>query len=186
MGFQTPKRPVDSTVIWRYMGMDKLLDLFFNRRLTFNQVAIAADRNELSLILNHMPSENKDGATKSINHMRHSTYISCWTMKDFESRALWYSYLDSTLQGISIVTTVQQVIDSIDWGDKAYDYRIVDYRDSFDPEEIQSNTITSNTKSTAYFEESEVRFLVSYLGKFSDESPPKDSEELGSRSSKTI
>lgn len=160
------------------MGLDKFLDLLLNQQIVFTQAQLALDKNEFSLILKNFGSKHKEGALKHINFLRHSTYISCWAMKNQESRSLWYAYLDNTLQGVAICSSVDKFLKSVDFGSTGYDYRIVDYRDDLDREEIQSNIITINTKSVAYKDESEVRFNVQYLGEGFEKPLPTDPLEL--------
>ncbi|MDX5337430.1 MAG: hypothetical protein LPK25_00270 [Cyclobacteriaceae bacterium] len=169
MKFNVPNAPQDSDIIWRYIGLDKLIDLLISGTIKFTQASIAADKNEISWILQSIQGNQKekipyyDNAKFFIDSLRSSTYISCWTKKDNESRSLWANYLDSTKQGVAIKSTVGDFVKSIDWNGHSFTKHIVNYRDEFDQEELQINTTIINTKSSAYFEESELRFTVSGL-----------------------
>ena len=171
ISMNNPKRPEETEVIWRYIGLDKLIDLLLTKSIKFSQVKIAADQNELTLPLSSIEEKHLKSAQKFIEEMRSIMYISCWSLKPHESRSLWYAYLDKTLLGVAIKTNVGSLINSISWNQYSFDYRIVDYRNSFNPEEIQNNIITVNTKSVAYEEETEVRFSISALSNISSESP---------------
>lgn len=162
-----PPRPPREKVIWRYLSLDKYLDLLYSQTIKFTQVEIAADKFEISLMLNRLEKngslEGKEnilsGARHFINTMRKSHYISCWTGKEHECRSLWFSYLGGSKLGVAIKTTVGQFLDNVVWEDYGYDYNEVVYRDSFEePEELQSNIILLNSKALAYSAESEVRF----------------------------
>ncbi|MFI2743376.1 hypothetical protein ACG2LH_11600 [Zhouia sp. PK063] len=161
----SPKKPSDETIIWRYMGLDKFLDLLINDTITFTKATIASDKNEIKWILKNLEETDEykthsEGAIKHIEKLRDTSYISCWTMKERESRPLWATYLDNSKQGVAIKTTVKKLINSIVWDDFDPSYQIVDYRDDFVFEELQSLNIAINTKNPAYLEESEVRFHI--------------------------
>lgn len=164
-----PIIPKETDIIWRYIGLDKLIDLLITGTFKFTLASIAADKNEISWILNciqkdHQGSfEHFQSAKFFIGSLRSSTYISCLTKKEKESRSLWANYIDSTKQGVAIKSTVGDFIKSISWNGHSFTRHIVDYRDEFDPEELQINTTIINTKSSAYLEESELRFTVSGL-----------------------
>lgn len=166
-----PKTPEKNDIIWRYISLDKFIDILISGKIKFTPVSIAADKNEISLIINSlMKSSNYknnpnllESAKFFIETIRSQTYISCWTRKEHESRSLWANYLDSTKQGVAIKSTVGNFLDSIDWNGNFCDYKIIDYRNEFDDDEIQNNTIIINTKSTAYREETEIRFSINAL-----------------------
>ncbi|WP_169817497.1 hypothetical protein [Algoriphagus vanfongensis] len=162
-----PLRPSKEEIIWRYIGLDKLIDLLITKTLKFTVVSIASDKNELQWILKSLKDspeydKHNEGASFHINWLRNTTYISCWTMKETESRSLWATYLGFDKIGVAIKSTVGNFIDSLNWNNYGFDYRIVDYRNNFNFEEIQSNIIVTNTKNTAYKEESEIRFYVTH------------------------
>lgn len=164
--------PTKETIIWRYMGFDKFLDLLLTNTIKFSRASIATDKHEISWILEVL-KKNQDfekdieGATFHIQNLRNSTYISCWVNKQNESRSFWASYLDLSKQGVAIKTTVGDFIDSIDWEGKGFDYNRIDYRDKFDNEEIQSNITAVNTKNPAYVDENEIRFTINSLNELS-------------------
>lgn len=171
MKIQTPAKPNDSDIIWRYIGLDKLIDLLLTRTIKFSQLAIAADQNEVALLANHLIETGQLGDNPReherlrnfITLKRVSVYVGCWTRKEQEARSLWYTYLDKTLLGVAIKSTVSQVRHSLrHTEDKGLGFtaRIVDYRDVFNTEELQSEIIMVNTKATPYKDEDEVRFYT--------------------------
>jgi hypothetical protein len=183
-----PKRPENDHVIWRYISLDKYLDLLLTESIKFTQVDIAADQLEISLMLNTLEKSGKligkeyiaDGANFHVDILRKSHYISCWTGKEHECRSLWFAYLGESRIGVAIKTNVGKFIQSIDWGDFGFDYRKVDYRNVFeDTEELQVNTTLLNVKAPAYASESEIRFTINKNlieipdGELSELNPPR-------------
>lgn len=166
-------RPSSETIIWRYIGLDKFISLLTTERLVFSLVTIASDKNEILWILKNLEhtkefKKYKEGATRHIQDLRNSTYISCWTNKENESRSLWATYLDSTKQGVAIKSTIGNFMKAVEWEDFSFNFAQVDYRNEFDFEELQSNDIAINTKSTAYIEESEIRFSINGVSEISE------------------
>lgn len=183
-----PKRPEKDHVIWRYISLDKYLDLLLTESIKFTQVDIAADQLEIALMLNTLEKSGKligkeyikDGANFHVDILRKSHYISCWTGKDHECRSLWFAYLGESRIGVAIKTTVGKLIQSIDWGEFGFDYRKVDYRNVFEnTEELQVNTTLLNVKAPAYASESEIRFTINKnliekpSGELSELNPPR-------------
>ena len=183
----SPVNPERSRIIWRYLSLDKYLDLLVSKSIKFTQVAIAADQLETSLMLNRLKYHGAlkgkeyilEGAKHHIDSIKKSHYISCWAGKENECRSLWFAYLGESRIGVALKTTVGQVLDNITWNDYSYDYREVVYRNDFeDPEELQDNTTLLNVKAPAYISEEEIRFCVDEPlihrpeGKISSSNPP--------------
>ena len=182
-----PPRPTNDKVIWRYLSLDKYLDLLLTKTIKFTQVEIAADQLEISLMLKRLEQNgNLDGrenilesASHFINILRKSHYINCWTGKEHECRSLWFSYLGESRLGVAIKSTVGQVREHIVWGDYGVNCNEVIYRDTFDDtEELQNNIKLLNSKALAYSSESEIRFSVNESlmhlpeGELSETNPP--------------
>jgi hypothetical protein len=181
------KEPDKDKVIWRYMSLDKYLDVLLTESIKFTKVSIAADQLETSLMLNRLEKNGSliggerilKGANLHIDRIRKSHYISCWTGKDHECRSLWFSYLGGSRLGVAVKTTVGQFLQSVNWGSYGYNCREVVYRDDFeDPEELQINTTLINTKALAYSSEAEIRFSINEQlinipeGDISSKNPP--------------
>lgn len=165
-------RPTKETLIWRYIGLDKFLDLLLTSTIKFSRASIATDRNEISWILENLKrnpdfEKHSEGAKLFIESLRRTTYISCWVENKDESKSFWASYLDLNKQGVAIKTTVGDFIDSVDWNGKGFDYQKIAYRSDFTIEEIQSQIIAVNTKNPAYKDENEIRFSISGLNELS-------------------
>ncbi|MAS94684.1 MAG: hypothetical protein CMO55_15910 [Verrucomicrobiales bacterium] len=187
-----PPRPKGDQVIWRYISIDKYLDFLLTSSLKFTQIKIAADLLETELMRHRLRSsgafdgkeEHLDGSKIYIEAIRKTHYISCWTGKKTECRSLWHSYLGASHIGVAIKSTVDQIINSADWGDYSFDYREVDYRDEFeDIEELQVITTLLNVKAEAYSSEEEIRFTIIEdavdlpEGELSAENPPRIKNE---------
>jgi hypothetical protein len=166
--FQTPVRPSNESIIWRYIGLDKFIDILLTGTIKFTLASIATDKNEINWILKNLEESKEfethaESASLHIKNLRNSTYISCWTMKENESRSLWATYLDSTKQGVAIKSNVGNFIKAVEWNKFSFSYSIVDYRNEFHFEELQNNLVIINTKNKAYEEEAEVRFFITGL-----------------------
>lgn len=185
--FEQPRKPPKNRVIWRYLSLDKYLDLLASQSIKFTQVDIAADQLETSLMLKqlerHGALEGREqvlsGVSSHIDRIKKSHYISCWAGKEHECRSLWFAYLGESRIGVVLKTTVGQVLESVEWGKYSYDYREVVYRNDFsDPEELQVNTTLLNSKAPAYSSEAEIRFCVNESiihypeGQLSSKNPP--------------
>jgi len=85
-----PQRPLNDRVIWRYLSLDKYLDLLVTKSIKFTQLAIAVDKLEVSLMLNRLESQSLftakksvlEGARHHVEQIKKSHYISCWAGKD--------------------------------------------------------------------------------------------------------
>jgi len=169
------------------MSLDKYIDLLLTESMKFTQIEIAADQLETSLMLNRLEKSGVlsgkrttfKGADFHIARLRKSHYISCWTGKESECRALWFSYLGGSRLGVAVKTTVGDFLESVNWGSYGYDCREVAYRDNFeDPEELQNNSTLLNTKAPAYSSEEEIRFCINEdllklpEGNLSSKNPP--------------
>lgn len=44
------EKPSDDTVIWRYIGLDKFLDLLVTSTIKFTSTSIALDKNEIKWV----------------------------------------------------------------------------------------------------------------------------------------
>ena len=64
--FENPLRPPKEKVIWRYLSIDKYLDLITTQTIKFTQVDIAADQLEISLMLNRLEKSGSLDGKKDI------------------------------------------------------------------------------------------------------------------------
>jgi hypothetical protein len=119
------EHPGWTKVIWRYMGIDKFLDLIINSRLFFTEVGRLPDQYEGTV-----PAANTDrwkaelarqGVTgeqysqalredrKRTEELRRTALVSCWSMGTGESYALWRVYLGGARAGVAVRTSVYRV-----------------------------------------------------------------------------
>lgn len=121
--FETPE---DSQKIWRYMDFTKFLDILDRSELFFPRADKLGDPFEGSLPKSSIEERNltlektyrpeffkyivpKEEAPKALSratkNLRKSYAISCWSMSEEESAALWQLYRSSQ-GGVAIQTTV--------------------------------------------------------------------------------
>ncbi|MBU0558175.1 MAG: hypothetical protein KJ799_03640 [Bacteroidetes bacterium] len=173
------KVPHGNTVIWRYLSLDKFLDLIVSKELFFTNAAKMTDKYE-GLI----PKRNQEYLLKQIkkegyslkyaeiesqirlhqtNSLRELTLLNCWTISQHESYALWKIYLGGAKSGVAIKTTVGKLTRAIKNGKDPFDEDIfiakVDYADFIkDEPENRFNVIT--TKNKFYEYENELRLFI--------------------------
>ncbi|TYP99221.1 hypothetical protein C7447_102543 [Tenacibaculum adriaticum] len=171
--------PHGNTVIWRYVGLDKFLDLLMSQELFFSNAAKMSDKYE-GLI----PKRNQDYLLKSIKNgglsreeaelerqarlreihsLKELTLLNCWTINQNESYALWKIYLGGAKSGVAIRTTVSKLTRAIKKGNDPFKEDIflskVKYTDFIkDEPENRFNVIT--TKNKFYDYEKELRLFI--------------------------
>ena len=118
-------KPHGNTVIWRYLGLDKFLDLLASNELFFTNAKKMTDKHEGVIpkrnekhILKQLKSEGfNDEEAKyesqkrlhQTNSLRALTLLNCWTINQHESYALWKIYLGGDKSGVAIKTTVSKL-----------------------------------------------------------------------------
>lgn len=111
--------------IWRYMSLEKFIDLLLSRSLFFANANKMEDKFEMAVPI-FPKSESKaisdrgsgmifkrELSQKEIelaNKFKENTYISCWSLNDAESYALWKIYLGGSSNGVAIKSTVSKLI----------------------------------------------------------------------------
>lgn len=176
--------PHGNTVIWRYIGLDKFLDLLVTQELFFSNAAKMSDRYE-GLI----PKRNQDYLLKSlkntglslhdaeiesqirlreVNALKELTLLNCWTINQSESYALWKIYLGGSKSGVAIKSTVSKLKRAIEKGNDTFKEDIfmskVKYTDFIkDEPENRFNVIT--TKNRFYDYENELRLFIFHYPK---------------------
>tara|TARA_R110002033_G_C3818167_1_gene232828 strand:- start:94 stop:849 length:756 start_codon:yes stop_codon:yes gene_type:complete len=171
--------PHGNTVIWRYVGLDKFLDLLMSQELFFTNAAKMSDKYE-GLI----PKRNQDYLLKSIkseglsredaelerqirlrqiHSLKELTLLNCWTINQSESYALWKIYLGGSKSGIAIRTTVSKLTKAIKNGNDSFNEDIflsrVKYTD-FIKEEPENRFNVITTKNKFYDYEKELRLFI--------------------------
>jgi hypothetical protein len=176
--------PHGSNVIWRYMGLEKFLDMLENQVLRFTRAESLSDNRELRLPYERMEALywkalKKDSETKRMKtsnpyweivdtiksraeDLRARTYLSCWTITPYESYALWKIYLGGARAGVAIRTTVAALQKSVDDENQhKISYAKIRYLDSVNPNNIEAPHFIFQ-KSTHYDYEKELRLAIDY------------------------
>ena len=182
MKFATPdslKQPHGNTIIWRYMTLDKFLDLLTHSRLFFTNAMNLTDEYDVTLPENTIAKKRKELKSQGLkdrdleeelavfqyNHhpMRELTLVNCWSMGRNESYALWKIYLDGSSAGVSVRSSFSKLKNSVVSGDDPYPEEIysgvVQYK-NFIPEKELSRYRLITTKRKFYKYEKEVRLFV--------------------------
>jgi hypothetical protein len=176
--------PHGNTTVWRYMGLDKFLDLLTQQRIYFTNARNFTDGYEVSLPQNIVRNKRKQLKQEGLtgrdleeelavfewNHqpMRDLTLVNCWSIGRHESFALWKIYLAGAKSGIAIRTNISSIKKAIDRGKDSYPEDIyigkVKYTD-FLPEESLTRFHLITTKREFYEYEKEVRFFILHFPK---------------------
>ena len=161
-----------NNVIWRYMSLDKFLDLLVNSRLFFANAQNLTDRYEVTLPENVIKRKelielgfsgrklDEKLATFEYSNQpkRESILVNCWSLGTEECYALWKIYLGGAKAGIAIRTNAKNLKKSIEdenvfSSEKIY-MSIVDYKDYLPKSSIsQFRLITTKRKFYKYEEE---------------------------------
>jgi hypothetical protein len=171
--------PPGNTIVWRYMGLDKFLDLITNSRLFFTSVNNLTDRYEMSLPTNIAKLEpgelERKGLSGSIfdenvgildrkyQSLRKSTLVSCWSLGRDESYALWKIYLGGARAGLAIRTNISHLRDGLSSGgnidsDEIYIGK-VQYKDYLPLKDLSEFRLIT-TKREFYKYEEELRLFI--------------------------
>jgi hypothetical protein len=176
--------PHGSNVIWRYMGLEKFLDMLENQVLRFTKAGNLSDNRELRLPYERMEAlywetikENSE--TERVNASTHQwqvvdsikgkaevlrarTYLSCWTITPNESYALWKIYLGGSRAGVAIRTTVAALQKSVsERNQHKISYAKIRYLDNVNPNNMEDSHFIFQ-KSTHYDYEKELRLAIDY------------------------
>ncbi len=171
--------PHGNTSIWRYVGLDKFLDLLMTQELFFSNAAQMSDQYEglipkrnldyLMKSLEKNTSSQKDleaeklKKLQEIQSLRELTLLNCWTINQSESYALWKIYLGGSKSGVAIKTTVSKLIKAVKKGNDPYKEDIylskVKYAD-FIREEPENRFNIITTKNKFYEYERELRLFI--------------------------
>lgn len=187
-------KPHGNTVIWRYLGIEKFLDLLATNELFFTNAEKMTDKYEGVLpkrnekyILKQLKNEGLNNEDAEIlfqyrldqtNSLRALTLLNCWTISQHESYALWKIYLGGAKSGVAIKTTVSRLENAIRKGRDPFDEDIymskVKYTD-FIKDEPGSRFNVITTKNKFYEYENEIRlFIFNYQLSEGGTIPPYD------------
>lgn len=173
------RAPHGKKIVWRYMGLDKFLDLAVNRRLYFVNASRLSDQYEVTLPPytlrereNALRQRGLDGTAlaeeltafeQAHRPLRQRALVSCWSLGRHESYALWKIYLDGSRTGIAIRTSVAALRKALETGGDPEPEDIhlaeVEYGDYLPDEEINPYTLVSR-KRNFYAYENELRLFM--------------------------
>lgn len=173
------RTPHGKKIVWRYMGLDKFLDLAVNRRLYFANASRLSDQYEVTLPPytlkereNELRDRGLDGAAladeltafeQAHRPLRRRTLVNCWSLGRHESYALWKIYLDGARTGVAIRTSVTALRKALENGGDPEPEDLylaeVEYGDYLPDEEINPFTLVSR-KRNFYAYESELRLFM--------------------------
>ncbi len=111
-----------SVKIWRYMTLAKFISLLDKKQLWLSRSDTLGDNWELTLAgrqlerviqrhpINHVGNNKSvesaiDRSRRIIKNWRNTTFVSCWSLDESESHALWKLYCGVN-EGVAIQTTV--------------------------------------------------------------------------------
>jgi len=170
------EKPHGNAIIWRYMSLEKFLDLLINSQLFFSNLNRLTDKYEGTVYDKNFKSEVKaimesefNGFDEiDLNHerarveiLKNFTLVNCWTMRRHESYALWKIYGGNN-SSIAIKSTVSSLKDSINSTEQEFNEDIfmskVKYQQKLD--DSFSRIDATITKKPFYDFESEIRLII--------------------------
>jgi hypothetical protein len=151
-------------IIWRYLSLDKFIDLLLKKRLIFSPIEIMSDQNEVRWILDTIDDSNenhREGVEKFVESHLKNNFISCWTKNPDEKISLWRHYLGKDGIGVAIQSTVDSFYKHVNWEEKSFSIHEVIYKKELKFEDIEKGQLNF-TKSIAYKDEEELRILTHF------------------------
>jgi hypothetical protein len=116
--------PDDNIIVWRYIDFTKFVDLLNSQTIYFTR----ADKFEDPYEGLYPVKDVIDKEFKNYDVVRKQTYVSCWSMGENESAALWKIYSDSK-NSIAIQSTFGQLKASIEKCEHDVYASVVRYKD---------------------------------------------------------
>ena len=163
--------PADDIILYRYMSLDKLLNILETQTLFFPSVLSFDDLYEGAYPKN-MPDTYDPNKIKYVQQLKRCIRINCWNAYPWENAKMWKEYTNNG-DGISIKTNVLNIKESLKGKIDVHIGQInyIDYNgDMFERLSDQSDTnlITAAFHYYPYFhkherfkDESEVRLVMS-------------------------
>lgn len=170
--------PPGNAIIWRYMGLDKFLDLITHSRLFFANVYNLTDKYEASLPADlarkhsELAEKERSGRLTEVERalfekmnraIRAPTLVNCWSLGKTESYALWKVYLGGAQAGVTIRSNLYNLRKALEQGgdlDKLDFYMgKVQYTDGMDEEFISEFSLVT-MKREFYEYEQELRVFI--------------------------
>tara|TARA_R110002051_G_scaffold323945_1_gene419264 strand:+ start:768 stop:1463 length:696 start_codon:yes stop_codon:yes gene_type:complete len=151
-------------IIWRYMSLDKFIDLLLNKRLIFSPIKIMSDQNEVRWILDTIDESkenHREGVEKFVESHLKNNFISCWTKNPDEKISLWRHYLGKDGIGVAIKSKVDSFYKHIKWEENSFSIQEVVYKKELKFEDIEGGQLNF-TKGIAYKDEEELRIFTHF------------------------
>lgn len=106
--------------VWRYMPIEKFIDLITSHSLYFPNARSFTDQYEVSIpealrddyLKSHSTQEYEHKAT-TIETVRKQLFLNCWSIQTHESYALWKIYLAGSKAGVAIKSSVAKLKNSL-------------------------------------------------------------------------
>lgn len=185
------KEPHGNKVVWRYMSLDKFLDLLVHRRLFFVNAAKLTDQYEGTLPAKNLAQYQETLTNRGLSSdeveaqsgyfahqmtsMRSLTLVNSWSMEPSESYALWKIYVGGSRSGVAIRTTIAALKAAVEKGGDPCpeDVRLgqVAYTDSISTNDPR-NIDPIMRKTPYYGYEHEVRLVISHVARSEGGSKP--------------
>lgn len=172
VSFNWMKELDKNQTIWRYMSLDKFIDLLLSKRIIFSPIKIMSDQNEVRWIIDTIDEskENqREGVEKFVESHLKNNFISCWTKNPDEKISLWRHYLGKDGIGVAIKSKVGSFYKHVKWEKNSFSIREVIYKKELKFEDIEKGQLNF-TKGIAYKDEEELRIFTHFNSiKFDEE-----------------
>lgn len=153
--------PAENIRINRYMNLDKFKQLLEQKAIWFNRLDNFSDKHEGRSV---MDWQSEKGGIK--DWWRKSTLASCWNWDNDENFALWNIYLGDQSEGVCVVSTYNDFIDSMEnrGNIEGYFVKYVPYGTTYPG---LNEIVCASRKYDWYKYEKEFRFIKS-VGQYYD------------------
>jgi hypothetical protein len=199
MIISNPHNISNSTIIWRYISLPKLLSLIQTQSLWFSRLDILPDEyegeipieNQLDMVDDLIINRHVESKFKAISSVldvknrlsafKQFTLINSWTIGETESYALWKIYLSNSPYGIAIKTSFGHLEKCLKESDDEIEALLVEYLaiNGGKLKEITQNS-QMGFKYDFYRYENELRLMIKgQLIKDDPNQGPKPRYELG-------
>jgi len=160
--------PAWNTIIWRYMTLEKFLDIMLGDHIYFTNTSNMTDKNECEIPKRNQKQffiQNDEEAIIQwcdFHNRKKSSFINCWIMNRFESYAQWKIYLGGAKNGVAIKTNIKNLITAVNKTRIQSEEKIfagkVKYSDYIKADICIEELIT--TKNHFYAYENEFRLII--------------------------
>lgn len=177
---ESVETPHGNTKIWRYLSLDKFLDLLVSSELYLSNISKLTDQYEATIPKTNKLKEKTRLASDGLKgrdleeemaayrygweSLRELSFVNCWSINRDESYALWKIYLGGSDSGVAIQTTVSDLKKAVrsknnESPTEPLYIGKVRYGKSIHPEQMHRFTLICN-KMPYYRYEDELRLFV--------------------------